>query len=164
MTPDVRQRFEQGGSGKLGALGSRFAGTIEAWSDRPGQAVEFVRNALEQVRPQRVVLVAGVSAGDPLAPFCDALEQLGGHFVRRGLPAHPGSMLWLAALRDTQFLGLPSCGMLSLATAADLVLPRLLTGEVLSAASLAELAHGGILTRDMRFRMPAYARELEAPE
>jgi molybdopterin biosynthesis enzyme len=110
-----------------------------------------------------VVLVAGVSAGDPLAPFCDALAQAGGHFIRRGLPAHPGSMLWLATLGSTRLLGLPSCGMFSLATAADLVLPRLLTGEAVSAASLAELAHGGVLSKDMRFRMPAYARSLAAP-
>jgi hypothetical protein len=44
------------------------------------------------------------------------------------------------------------------------VLPRLLTGEVLTAEALADLAHGGLLGREMRFRMPAYARELPAPE
>jgi hypothetical protein len=54
--------------------------------------------------------------------------------------------------------------MFSLATAADLVLPRLLTGERLTAESLADLGHGGLLTRDMRFRFPAYARDLAAPE
>src|SRR5207245_2868611 len=32
------------------------------------------------------------------------------------------------------------------------------------ARTAAPLGHGGILTRDMRFRFPAYARELEAPE
>ncbi len=54
--------------------------------------------------------------------------------------------------------------MFSLATAADLVLPRLLTGEVLGPVQLAELSHGGLLTRDMRFRMPPHARTLEPPE
>jgi hypothetical protein len=43
------------------------------------------------------------------------------------------------------------------------VLPRLLTGESLGAADLADLGHGGLLSRDMRFRMPAYARDLPAP-
>ena len=74
--------------------------------------------------------------------------------MRRGLPVHPGSMLWIAELGQVRFLGLPGCGMFSMATAADLVLPRLLTGEQLDATSLAELAHGGVLNRDMRFRMP----------
>jgi molybdopterin biosynthesis enzyme len=108
--------------------------------------------------------VGGVSAGDPLSPFWDALAARGGIVVRRGVPAHPGSMIWIAALGDAQLLGLPTCGMFSLATAADLVLPRLLTGERLTAESLADLGHGGLLTRDMRFRFPAYARDLGAPE
>jgi hypothetical protein len=51
-----------------------------------------------------------------------------------------------------------------MATAADLVLPRLLTGEALSAAALADLAHGGVLGSEMRFRFPDYAGELRAPE
>jgi len=80
------------------------------------------------------------------------------------VPAHPGSMIWIAALGEVQLLGLPTCGMFSLATAADLVLPRLLTGEKLTAESVADLGHGGLLTKDMRFRFPAYARDLDAPE
>ena len=43
-------------------------------------------------------------------------------------------------------------------------LPRLLAGEPASRATIARLGHGGILTRAMRFRFPAYARELDAPE
>jgi hypothetical protein len=54
--------------------------------------------------------------------------------------------------------------MFTLATAADLILPRMLTGERLTVATLAELAHGGVLTRDMRFRFPRYAQDLEVPE
>ena len=61
-------------------------------------------------------------------------------------------------------LGLPTCGAYSKATAADLLLPRLLSGERASAATVARLGVGGILTRSMRFRFPAYARELDAPE
>jgi molybdopterin biosynthesis enzyme len=90
--------------------------------------------------------------------------MLGGRFIRRGMPVHPGSMLWLAELGSIRLLGLPGCGMFSMATAADLVLPRLLTGEALDEASLAQLAHGGLLNREMRFRMPRYARDLETPD
>jgi hypothetical protein len=73
-------------------------------------------------------------------------------------------MIWLAELGRTTLLGLPQCGMFARATAADLILPRLLTGERLTRESLAELAHGGVLRREMRFRFPPYARHLEAPE
>lgn len=167
LSTAARERFELMADTKLRALGASFAGVIDAWDSDPAVATERIGLALralaEEARPQ-VVLVTGVSAGDPLSPFGDALSLLGGHFVRRGLPVHPGSMIWIAGLEQVRFLGLPSCGMFSMATAADLVLPRLVTGELLDATSLAELAHGGVLNRDMRFRMPRYARDMETPD
>jgi molybdenum cofactor cytidylyltransferase len=167
LATGARERFEMVADAKLSALGTSFAGVIDTWDPDPAVATERIgltlRALAEEARHQ-VMLVAGVSAGDPLSPFVDALSALGGHFVRRGLPAHPGSMLWIAQLGQVRFLGLPGCGMFSMATAADLVLPRLLTGEQLDATSLAELAHGGVLGRDMRFRMPKYARDLDTPD
>ena len=167
LGPDDLARFEAGARAKVEALGSRFAGTTLVGDSDPEAAERSLRAALEALvlgRGMRVVLVGGVSAGDPLAPFFAALDGLGGQVLRRGVPAHPGSMIWLARLGDSRLLGLPSCGMFALATAADLVLPRLLTGELLEAADLADLGHGGILSREMRFRFPPYARDLEAPE
>ena len=119
-----------------------------------------VLNELANAQRAGVLLVGGVSAGDPLAPLFAALEALGGVVVRRGVPAHPGSMLWLGRLGATQILGLPRCGAFGMATAADLLLPRLMTGEVLTAESVAGLGHGGLLGREMRSRFPAYARDL----
>ena len=49
-------------------------------------------------------------------------------------------------------------------TAADLLIPRLLSGDPPTPATVAKLGHGGILTRSMRFRFPAYALNLDAPE
>lgn len=164
ITAEQRTRFEEGAGAKLAAMGARLGAIHDAYDGDPARAAARARGALQAVALSPVVLVTGVSPGDPLAPFADALEGLGGRFVRRGVPAHPGSMLWLAAIEGTQFLGLPQCGMFSMATAADLVLPRLLTGETLTPVQLAELAHGGLLTRDMRFRMPPYARMLEPPD
>ena len=63
-------------------------------------------------------------------------------------------MLWLARIGRTAILGLPTCGAYSKATAADLVLPRLLTGERPGPGLVAGLGHGGLLTRDQRFRFP----------
>jgi hypothetical protein len=165
VSGDALARFESGARTKVEALGSRFLGTTAITSQEVDE--DEVRTALEMLALKRrlpVILVGGVSAGDPLSPFYAALESLGGHVLRHGVPAHPGSMIWLAELGDTRLLGLPQCGMFTLATAADLILPRLLTGERLAARELAELAHGGVLTRDMRFRFPPYARSLEAPE
>ncbi|MER3418929.1 MAG: hypothetical protein C4343_07575 [Chloroflexota bacterium] len=111
-----------------------------------------------------LVLTAGGASTDPLDPLFLALEAAGGTIVRHGVPAHPGSMLWLGRLRRTTLLGLPTCGAYAKATAADLLLAWLLAGEPPTTATVARLGHGGILTRDQRFRFPAYARGLEAPE
>jgi hypothetical protein len=164
---DALDRFESGARTKVEALGSRFLGTTAITNPEADRAEDEIRDALEMLALKRrlpVILVGGVSAGDPLSPFYTALESLGGNVLRHGVPAHPGSMIWLAQLGDSRLLGLPQCGMFTLATAADLILPRMLTGERLTVATLAELAHGGVLTRDMRFRFPRYAQDLEVPE
>jgi hypothetical protein len=73
-------------------------------------------------------------------------------------------MLWLGRLAESQILGLPRCGAFGMATVADLLLPRLMTGEMLTAESVAGLGHGGLLGREMRARFPLYARDLsDAP-
>jgi hypothetical protein len=159
----ARQRFEASVRTKIEAFGSRVV------------SFEYVVDAVEPVRQELaaatsggeradLVLTAGGRSTDPTDPFFAAIESLGGRVVRHGVPAHPGSMLWLARVGRTGVVGLPTCGAYSMATAADLVLPRLLSGEPVSVRTVAGLGHGGILTRDMRFRFPPYARELEAPE
>ncbi len=167
ISPDALGRFEAGARHKVEALGSRFVGTTVV-GDADSDAAEVrAREALIELVRRRglpVVLVGGVSAGDPVSSFFAALDGLGGAVLRRGVPAHPGSMIWLARLDQATLLGLPQCGMFTMATAADLILPRLLTGETLDVAALADLGHGGLLGREMRFRFPAYARDMRVPE
>jgi hypothetical protein len=104
----------------------------------------------------RLLTVAGTKSMDPLDPVFRALDALGVRLERHGVPAHPGSLFWLARLRGVPILGMPSCGLFSRATVFDLVLPRILAGEAFGAAEMAEMGHGGFLTRDMAFRFPPY--------
>jgi hypothetical protein len=159
----VKERFEASVRAKVEGLGSRIIG-IDYVADDP-DAVEtalgrFVRGA----DTADLILTAGTASTDPGDATFVAIEVLGGRVVRRGVPAHPGSMLWLARIGGTAILGLPTCGAYSKATAADLLLPRLLSGEPASEKTVAKLGHGGILTRSQRFRFPAYARDLDAPD
>lgn len=159
----ARDRFEASVRAKIEGLGSTIV-AIEYVAD-DAEAVEtalagFVRGP----DPVELILTAGAASTDPLDPCFVAIAALGGRVVRRGVPAHPGSMLWLARIGRTAILGLPTCGAYSKATAADLLLPRLLSGEDASERTVAKLGHGGILTRSQRFRFPAYARELDAPD
>ena len=159
----ARTRFEASVHAKIEGLGS----TIEAieYVDDDADAVEgALASFVRRPDPLELVLTAGAASTDPLDPCFVAIAALGGRIVRRGVPAHPGSMLWLARIGGTAILGLPTCGAYSKATAADLLLPRLLSGEKPSEGTVAKLGHGGILTRSQRFRFPAYARELDAPD
>jgi len=84
------------------------------------------------------------------------LTLLGARMERHGAPAHPGSLLWLALWDAKPVLGMPTCGMFSQATTFDLALPQILAGERVDNRTLAELGHGGMLSRDMAYRFPPY--------
>jgi hypothetical protein len=160
-----RPRFEASVRDKVESLGSRVV-SIAYVADEDAAVEAAVRAASRGRGPARaeVILTAGGRSTDPSDPFFTAIEALGGRIVRHGVPAHPGSMLWLGRLGRTAVLGLPTCGAYSKATAADLLLPRLLTGEPPTRRTVSHLGHGGVLTREMRFRFPPYARRLDAPD
>jgi molybdopterin biosynthesis enzyme len=164
VTAVARQRFEAAIERK--AVGLRAVlGAIRYVPDTSAAAADAIADlALPGHARSDIILTAGGASTDPADAFFTAIASLGGTLVRRGVPAHPGSMLWLAVVDRTAVVGLPSCGAYSMATAADLLLPRLAAGQPASAATVARLAHGGILTRSQRFRFPAYALDLEAPD
>ena len=156
----ARERFEASIRLKVESLGSSLV-AIAYVED----SLAAVAGALErQAAGADVILTAGSASTDPSDPFFQAVHLLRGRVVRHGVPAHPGSMLWLARLGRVDILGLPTCGAYSKATAADLILPRLLTGERVSRGLVAGLGQGGVLGHAMRFRFPAYARDLEPPD
>ena len=163
LRPADRERFERSVRDKVEGLGSQVV-ALRYVADEPSAVGAALRELATGRSRARVILTAGARSTDPTDPFFAAIERLGGRVVRHGVPAHPGSMLWLARLADVSILGLPTCGAYSRATAADLLLPRLLSGESPSASTVARLGHGGILTRDQRFRFPTYARTLDAPD
>ena len=159
----ARERFESSIRAKVEGLGSTILDIVYV-EDDPDAVEVAVGRFTRGADTADLILTAGSASTDPRDAFFLAIEALGGRVVRRGVPSHPGSMLWLARVGGTSILGLPTCGAYSKATAADLLLPRLLAGEPASERTVAKLGHGGILTRSQRFRFPPYARELDAPD
>jgi molybdopterin biosynthesis enzyme len=159
----ARDRFEASVRAKVEGLGSTIL-DISYVEDDPDAVETALGRFTRGADTAELILTAGSASTDPRDAFFLAIESLGGRIVRRGVPSHPGSMLWLARVGGTSILGLPTCGAYSKATAADLLLPRLLAGEPASERTVAKLGHGGILTRSQRFRFPPYARELDAPD
>lgn len=159
----------------LGSLGARNPATLGRFARSLGEKVCWLGSELldpEVVDGDRAVVaealhgviadgaaavvVAGTRAMDELDPVFLALDDLGAERLRHGVPAHPGSLFWLARVGEVSVLGLPTCGLFSEATVFDLVLPRILAGDEIGARELAALGHGGFLTRDMAFRFPPY--------
>ena len=159
----ARAKFEASVRAKVEGLGSKIVEIVYVEDD--ADAVETaVARFTRGTEIADFILTAGSASTDPRDTFFAAIAALGGRVIRRGVPAHPGSMLWLARVGGTSILGLPTCGAYSKATAVDLLLPRLLAGEPASERTVAKLGHGGILTRSQRFRFPPYARDLDAPD
>ena len=151
-------RFRDAATEKLRWFGSSLCALHTAASTGP--ALSEALRACEAAGAQ-VVLVAGTNAMDVLDPTFAALERVGARMVRHGVPAHPGSLLWLADWNGTPVVGMPTCGLFAHATVFDLVISRILTGERVGRRELGRLAHGGFLTRDMTFRLPAYRAAAE---
>ena len=146
-------RFREALAEKVAWFGSEL---LEPAFAPPGEdSIAAALRALAD-RGAAVLIVAGTKAMDVLDPAFRALAQLGAPLERHGVPAHPGSLFWLAHLGTVPVLGMPSCGLFSQATVFDLVLPRVLTGERVGRSELAELGHGGMLTRELAFRFPPY--------
>lgn len=158
-----RARFEAAMELRAAGLGATLVGIAHV-ADDPEAAADALAAATRGRGAAGIVLTAGGASTDPGDAFYLALDRLGGTIVRHGVPAHPGSMLWLARLGRASIVGLPSCGAYSRATAADLLLPLLVAGYPPTAATVARLGHGGVLDRTQRYRFPAYALGLEAPE
>jgi hypothetical protein len=146
-------RFREAVGEKIAWFGSALC-TLEV--TRPTS--DAISDAFATARNQGadIILVAGTKAMDMLDPTFAALAELGAKMVRHGVPAHPGSLLWLAEWNGVPVVGMPTCGLFAQATVFDLVAARLMTGERLGRRELSRLGHGGFLTRDMAYRLPAY--------
>ena len=74
-----------------------------------------------------------------------AIKNTGARIVSYGAPVLPGAMFLLAYYNETiPVAGLPGCVMYAGRTVFDLVLPRLLAGDMINARELAALGEGGL--------------------
>ena len=94
-----------------------------------------------------IVCTGGMSV-DPDDTTPTAIKNTGAALVTYGAPVLPGAMFLLAYIdengRTIPILGLPGCVMYAKRTIFDLVLPRIMAGERLTAADLTTLGEGGL--------------------
>ncbi|MGI9252884.1 MAG: hypothetical protein ACR2J8_04000 [Thermomicrobiales bacterium] len=156
MAENLRERFREAVERKVGWFGAAVIGYAE-----PPVETDAVAAAIEQLIASgaEIMLLAGGNTIDPLDPALLALPKIGAEMLRFGAPAHPGSMFWMAQRGDVPIINLASCSMYSKSTVADLVLPRLMAGERVTANDLHRLGIGGLLDRGMSWRFPPYNAE-----
>ena len=118
-----------------------------------------VRAAYEQAAATgaELILFAGASSIDPLDAAYSELVAAGGEVLRQGIPAHPGSMLWLGRLGSATVLGVASCAGFGKNTALDLILPLVFANGSVRASDFGRMGYGGLIETSAGRRFPPYS-------
>ena len=127
---------------KLAAYGCRDVFTAISPDDSSHTAA-LIGQAIDS-GAELVICTGGMSVdADDLTPA--AIRASGARIVSYGAPVLPGAMIMLAYYHDhIPIVGLPGCAMYNKVTIFDLLLPRLLADDKISAAELSALGEGGL--------------------
>ncbi len=142
---------------KVEAFGGEVIGMYYAPDDE--SFIESRLSELLEAGADLLITTGGMSV-DPDDVTRFAIRRLGATGIVYGSAVLPGAMFLVAFLQvpDHHFpipiLGIPACGMYSKTTIFDLVLPRVLAGEVIGRRELAELGHGGLCMKCETCRYP----------
>ncbi|VBB08716.1 Hypothetical protein LUCI_3994 [Lucifera butyrica] len=136
----IQDRYAAVFAEKLAKYGATLMGTVYLPDD-----CARIAAAIETYKQQGadLIITAGGMSVDPDDVTPDAIRASGAQVISYGAPVLPGAMFMLAYFGDTAVLGMPACGMYSKITVLDLVLPRLLAGERLNKADIANMGYGG---------------------
>lgn len=130
---------------KLAEYSCEMIGQAKPGDDRTQitqDILAFARNGAD------MILCSGGMSVDPDDRTPGAIKDTGADIVTYGAPVLPGAMLLLAYLdiedRKIPVVGLPGCVMYAKRTIFDLVLPRLLADDRITAAEIAGYGEGGL--------------------
>ena len=129
--------------GKLSGYDTEIIGH-EISSDDPEMEIAAIRKLL-QAGAEMVICTGGMSVDpDDKTPY--AIRAVASDVVTYGAPVLPGAMFMLAYYGENHIpvLGLPGCVMYARRTIFDLVLPRLMAGELLKKEDIDCLGEGGL--------------------
>lgn len=109
---------------------------------------------LEEIQKgAEIICVTGGMSVDPDDKTPLAIRNTGADVISYGAPVLPGAMLMLAYFHKKEgdgekiipIVGLPGCVMYAKRTVFDLVLPRLLADDPVSASDIAGMGEGGLI-------------------
>jgi hypothetical protein len=90
-----------------------------------------------------ILATGGMSVDvDDVTPL--GIRKTGAKIIKYGAPVMPGAMFLMAYKGDCAIIGAPGCVMYASTTILDLLLPRVLAGERITADDICHLGHGGL--------------------
>lgn len=116
----------------------------ELSGDDPEMEIGCIRKLLD-AGADMIICTGGMSVDpDDRTPY--AISRVADRVVTYGAPVLPGAMFMLAYKGENNIpiIGLPGCVMYAKRTIFDLVLPRLMAGEVLRRSDIDGLGEGGL--------------------
>jgi Probable molybdopterin binding domain len=147
----IQDRFSPVVRGKLAAYGCEVLGQIFT-SDQVDRIVQAIQAFLAEGAD--LITVTGGMSVDPDDVTPAGIRAAGGRVVTYGAPVLPGAMFMLAYIGQAAIMGLPGCVMYHGSSIFDLVLPRVLAGEVIERRDFVSLAHGGLCVHCQDCRYP----------
>ena len=135
FTPVVKDKLEE--------YGAEVAG-IRMSDDNNENIEKCIREFIDE-GCDMVVCTGGMSVDpDDRTPL--AIRNVCGDAVTYGAPVLPGAMFMLAYYGENNIpvMGLPGCVMYARRTIFDIVLPRIMTGEILEKKDFDRLGEGGL--------------------
>jgi hypothetical protein len=148
----IDDRFEAIVKEKLTAFGASLQETVILPDDPEGIADTVRRFAAADT--DMIITTGGMSV-DPDDLTRHGIRLAGVDTLHYGAAVLPGAMFQLAYKGDLPIVGIPACGLYHKITIFDLVLPRLLAGEVLDERDMARFAVGGLCLDCPICRYPA---------
>jgi len=135
FTPVVMEKVNEFGAGIVG----------HKYSDDENEHIEAAIRELLEAGADMILCTGGMSV-DPDDKTPLAIRNVCGSVVTYGAPVLPGAMFLLAYYGEKQIpvMGLPGCVMYARRTIFDLVLPRIMAGEILAKEDFDRLGQGGL--------------------
>ena len=139
----IKDTFTPVVEAKLAEFGAEVI--AHKYSDDENEHIEAAIREMLEAGCDMIVCTGGMSV-DPDDKTPLAIRNVCGSVVTYGAPVLPGAMFLLAYYGDSKIpvMGLPGCVMYAKRTIFDLVLPRVMTDEILTQEDFEVLGEGGL--------------------
>lgn len=107
--------------------------------------MDYLINKINQFSSESdILLITGGTSVDPDDITSEAMHRAGIKFEVKGNPIQPGNNLTIGYKDGKPVCAVPAAALMFHATALDIFLPRLLTGEMPAKEEIAAAGHGGL--------------------